>query len=732
MNFTLHHCKSFLFFTFLYAVLVPSLSAQSSTPTPSQQPGSKDAVMPEVVVSGSKEKRSTQTPQDGSAASGYQVKTVSVGVLGKTALQDTPYSISVTPSSFIENIQASNPTDALKFSPAVNPEMGSNRTGDYLAIRGFINSSNQALDGMRQDLSSGTYLENKERIEILSGANSFLYGIASPAGMVNYILKRPTSEQMHKITLGDYGGGQAYLHVDAGGPLDKAKIFGYRTNLLGVSDGSTGVDQESNRRMLFSGALDWHLGAKSLLAFDSAYFHRALESSQAFFKVGHATAVPKAPDASRNYAAPYAGFESSYATYGATLATAIGSASSLRAAFRYSKSLANDRSLREVWTDNNGNYKEEMLYYPGQNKEETFQGNAFIDASVQTGFAFHKLSAGYVVDHIPSTSTSDQGTQFYEGTTVFNMEHPAFEPFPAITITKNGPYIPVESSTRQSAVFADQIDLSHKMYALAGVAYAKVKDVNYPASTGDGTTTRYEKGAYTPSLALMYKPMASVTTYVSYIEALAQGPIASESAKNANQILPPYESSQIEVGIKTQIHRTSVNAALFRIRQANAYTNPTTEIYSEDGREVHKGAELSWTGKLTNSLTLLGGASYLDASITKTSTASLQGKSPQAVPHTMLRLYADYAIPGIRGLAVSAGIYYTGKEWVNNSNTIAIPRILPGDIGARYQHRLCGKDLVLRANVNNITNENYWTTKGGSMLYLGSPRIVATSVNLQF
>ncbi len=73
---------------------------------------------------------------------------------------------------------------------------------------------------------------------------------------------------------------------------------------------------------------------------------------------------------------------------------------------------------------------------------------------------------------------------------------------------------------------------------------------------------------------------------------------------------------------------------------------------------------------------------------------------------------------------------YTGEEWVNDANTLSIPYVLTGDLGLRYQRKVMGKDTALRFLVNNIAGENYWTTKGGGMLYLGSPRIIAMSATV--
>ena len=731
-----------LFAVLLWVAGVARAGAETPAASPAQNNGaatpsgmSKDTELPEVVVAekSAPKKESTPPAKEGSAESGYRSTTATVGPLGRMSLQDTPYSISVTPSALIEDIQAGNPTDALKLNPTVNPEMGSNRTGDYLSIRGFINSENQAMDGMRQALGNGAVLEDKERIEILSGADSFLYGIASPAGMVNYVLKRPTPERLLKVTLGDYGGGQAYTHVDAGGPIDNAGKLGYRINLLGVDDGSTGIDSESHKRTLFSGAFDWHVTPKTLWSFDSSYCHRDLEHMQAFFKIGTVTRVPDAPDASRNYGAPYNGSENTHTSYGTGLTSVINSMFTVRTAFRYSDYESNGfRSMRNVWVDNAGDYKQQMMYYLGQQKEETIQGNIFLDSSFHTGFAKHKVTAGYIVDHVPESETSPgTATYSFPATTIFNMSNPGYSPYPNITISKHTPYIMTERVTRQSVILADQVVLSRRWSVLGGATYAKIRDINYPASTGD-VKTIYDKGQFTPSGAIMFKPISAITTYVSFIEALNEGPIAPDDATNANAILPPFMSTQEEAGVKAVFRRMSVNAAFFRIEQANAYTDPVTGIYSEDGREVHIGGEVSWSGKITNDLTLLGGFSVLRATIQKTSTAAMEGKTPQAVPESIARLYGDYALPFLRGLSLTGGVYYTGKEWVNDSNTLSISHVVTGDVGARYRRKVLGKDTTFRLNVNNVTDKNYWTTKGGGMLYLGSPRIVATSMTVQF
>ena len=689
-----------------------------------------DTELPEVLVKDKKETK--QEPREGSAESGYRAETATVGALGSRKLLDTPYSISVVPSDFIENIQADNATEALRYDPTLNPEMGSNRTGNYLAIRGFINSSNQAVDGLRSDFDQGSFLEDKERVEVLSGANSFLYGFASPAGIVNYVLKRPTAAPMLRVTLGDYGGEQLYAHLDAGGPIDTGGKFGYRINLLGVDKGDTEVDHQTDQRYLLSGAFDWRPTPDTVWSFDVTRFHRALEHLQAFFLIGAVTKVPDAPDASRNYAAPYNGAENTYTSYGTEFTTRMNESFGLRSAFRYSSSEANGfRSMRNLWINNSGDYTQQMMYYKGETETLTTQGNLFLDLSFDTGFIKHKSTVGYFIDHIEYSSRAPgNGTFTFPSTAIFSFANPGYSPDPHVFIDTTSPYRTTQEITRQTAIFADQLNFTPRWSLLAGVSYAKIEDKQYSATTGT-LTSDYDKGEFTPSVALMFKPIPEVTTYVSYIEALEEGPIAPSTAANATEQLKPFMSSQIEVGVKSLVGGMALNAAVFWIERANSYTN-SANVFTEDGREVHLGGEFSFSGKVTDELTLLGGFSILKATIEKTSTPTLQDKTPQAVPESLARLYAEYAVPAVPGLTFTGGVSYTGKQFVNDPNTLSIPYVFTEDVGVRYQRRVLGQATTLRLNANNVTDENYWTSKGGGMLYLGSPRTITASATVQF
>ena len=94
----------------------------------------------------------------------------------------------------------------------------------------------------------------------------------------------------------------------------------------------------------------------------------------------------------------------------------------------------------------------------------------------------------------------------------------------------------------------------------------------------------------------------------------------------------------------------------------------------------------------------------------------------------MGKIYAEYALPWIPGFSLTGGIYYTGEQYGNTTNTDKIPSYTLYDVGARYATRVLNKSLVVRLNVINLTGKNYWQNAN----YLGVPRTVAFSVSMMF
>jgi iron complex outermembrane receptor protein len=209
------------------------------------------------------------------------------------ALQDTPFSMSVVSRELLENTQTTSSDDVFKRNPFT--QLYSPKNAGYasaVAIRGFTAAGNLSLanDGLRfsNGYDGGNFIEEMEQLEILTGLSGFLYGPASPGGLVNYVLKRPTAARYSSVTLGNAGGDNYYLHGDFGGPIDSAGTFGYRLNVL-AQDGETEIDLQKRRREMVSLAVDWNVSDDLLVQFDASHKKsetRGLNSYWYFFDQG--------------------------------------------------------------------------------------------------------------------------------------------------------------------------------------------------------------------------------------------------------------------------------------------------------------------------------------------------------------------------------------------------------------------------------------------------------------
>ena len=707
-----------------------------------------DTTLPEVVVTAS-------SAADGSAADGYRAKTAEVGPLGSMSLQDTPFSIHVVSSELIGNLQASSASEALRYSPTIQPALASNRSSDYFMIRGFVsslNSNNTAIDGMR------TYalmvpIEDKERIEIMDGPDSFLYGVTSPGGMVNYILKRPTSAPLATVTVGDYGGSEFYTRGDFGGPLDKKGNVSYRFNALYVGDGSMAIPDQTHERLLLSGALDWKLTPGTVLSFDASYFNRDLEDPQAIFLIGTpakvkgvqypgVTHVPDAPDASKNYGAPYCYTKDSYWQLGAELNSRINETFTVRAAFRYNEAENQSPNLRNQFLDNEGHFNEQM-YVKGVNQTLVAQGYLFLDSTFKTGPVAHKFTVGYAQDHVENLNVfPKQNLTYTTSGFISDLSNPTYAPFSSfsnVVISSGPPYRTTAVTNYSNVLFGDQIEITRQWGLLLGVTVATVENQNWDLVTGK-SLPGVNKTAPTPCVALTYKPIPTVTLYGSFIQSLQNaGTVAyGKGYINEGEALAPYLANQEEIGVKTNLGQMFLTAALFRIDK-DAYTVTSGNRYTEGGTEVHQGVEVTAMGKVTRDWTVCGGFTLLNATIddqkiNKAGT-SLAGKTPDGVPQQVAKLYTEYAIPLVPGLSLTGGVSYVGWEYVDNTpnknmNKMSIPAVVTGEVGCRYKTRVQNHDLTLRFNVLNVSGENYWTSKGDNMLYLGDPRTFVFSAEL--
>jgi len=717
---------------FLVSPLSRSISLALATlalPLP-QLAHAMESKFAEVVELPAVQVNSTRESKEGSVDSGYRNTTANTGPLGKMSILDTPYSLHVTSSELFENRSAHTVPDALKTNPTVSTLMDSSGYSSMsrVMVRGFTAADQDYRDGLVDRSFTFVPLENVERIEVLNGLSSFLYGFSALGGSVNYVGKQPTADPFVSLAAGRQGGAINYLHGDAGGPIDADGRWSYRANVYG-EDGETYIEGSKQKRSLFSGVINFKPTTDTRLFADLWHQELEMKGLQTYINVNPASGI-MVPSASRFNAETQYGQDWTYnkaekTLLGIGLESKLNDTFTLRTAYRYGDMWRDYLFVGATLTDNAGHYSEKATGTTRQT-EITRSAYALIDADFHTASIGHKLTFGY-------TSTSflySRGDDVSRVLSVSSIDSPVDDQNPNLVI--GGTNVWYQQFYRNWVV-GDRIEFTDAWSAIVGVSQSEIQQKRW-GSGSTLATPEYTQRKATPSYALVFKPLPALTTYVSYMEGLVNGGSAPVGTANAYAMLSPSVSKQVEIGAKTTLGHTDLTVALFQIDKINEYTDPTDKVYKQDGREIHKGIEFTAGGKLTDHLTLIGGFTLLNAEITKAkNNPTLEGKVPVNVPQCQGRLYLEYALAEVPGLTLTGGANYSGKRPVDSANLSHLDASTTYDAGLRYQTHLGAQKLTLNLNVSNLLDKAYWTYyRSGDGLSLGTPRIVSLTAKTEW
>jgi len=669
--------------------------------------------------------------KEGSSLNGYLVKNIdNLGPWKGRSLQDIPYSLNVMSEDLIKNIQATSSDQIYNMNPVVQVNrIQSQNNNSYVNLRGF-KATTVAFDGMRREkwqFAHNLNVEEYDRLETITGLSGFLYGPASIGGIMNYSPKRSTFDEQYGITLGNAGGKGYYVHADLSAPIDNEGKLAYRLNVVS-QDGNTHVDNQNLKRSLINLALDYRVSDNLLL---QGYYSKSdyrLDGRQAYWYLESGAKRPSASkiDSNKLWGQKWTYQESDVSRYSANLLWNVSENINVRAAYM------NEKVTREGFSSDN-NINADGTYYQetwnDANIEDELHGdgaNIFTDISLSTGKIKHDVTIGM------QTSSSYMNDQDYDDSSSLvtlnglNLNSPTYVNAPQESIiTGSNEEIYYLKST--NFTLGDSITFNPQWSLLLGVSHMKLeyKDNNY------------KKTALTPSASLIYKPIPELTTYVTYMEGLEVGGIADDTyngqnVTNAKEAMNPLKSTQIEIGTKYSFNDMLFTASLFEIDKGLEYYDDTivsAPIFVQDGRQVHRGFEFTFTGKLTDKLTAIGGLTLLDAQVKKNKqNPNLVGKTPREVSDKFAKLYLEYTPFESSELSFNGGLNYTGSFYGDNKNADKLPSYTLYNLGAKYTIKNTKNPLTLRLNINNITDEEYWVNTN----YLGDRRTVHASVSMKF
>jgi len=655
---------------------------------------------------------------DGTAESGYLVsETKTLGVWGDLSLQDTPYSMSIMSSDFLENTITTNMNQVAKANPVLKNEENASQNGEISTnIRGF-GISQALIDGIPLPGSYfGTSTKEVDRIEVISGLSGFLYGSGNVGGTINYALKYPTATPFTKVSVGNNGGQNYYTSVDSSQKInDKLSV---RVN-ANYQDGETTIENYEDEEKLIG--VSFAYKPTDNLDLGLYYSHReSTTGTKPIWRIYGTRPDASSFDTTESYIPDWANVDVDSDKVELKANYNFSDNLKLRTAYIHKEA---DRIrpyiYNRIYTTTNEFKRNLYWFYEQTTKNDG--AYAYLDGDFNTGSIHHALTFGGSFGTEKFYSTGDHATSLLSLNNIDDFKSWNYT-IPNATQSK----ALSRKNFNTNIVLGDNITFNEQWSALIGANLASMENKN-----GQGVT-QYDKLELTPTLSLIYKPIEDLTTYVTYIESLENGTVVGNNYNNAGEVFNPLVSTQYEIGAKYSINKNLLlSTALFRIEKANNYTDNTTDplpTLTQDGEQINQGVEVLVTGKATDNLTLQGGVTYLSPKIEKTTDKTLEGKESTNVAKYQAKLYAEYRLPVEPKIYLNGGVYYTGTQWVDDMNTEKLDAYTTADFGARYETKLEGYDTTFRIYVSNITDEKYWA----NTTTLSDPRSVAFNVTMKF
>jgi iron complex outermembrane receptor protein len=174
--------------------------------------------------------------------------------------------------------------------------------------------------------------------------------------------------------------------------------------------------------------------------------------------------------------------------------------------------------------------------------------------------------------------------------------------------------------------------------------------------------------------------------------------------------------------------------AFFALNRPNSIVE--SGVFSAGGEQQTQGVELALFGEPLPGLRLLGGATFLDAELARTTGGVNEGNTPIGIPDVQANLNIEWDVPHLPGVTIDGRVVYTDEQYINFANTFTIPSWTRLDLGARYTTKVAGRALLLSGRIENLLDRDYWASSGGfpgaNYLVLGTPRTFLFSASVDF
>ena len=687
----------------------------------------QDAVrLPEMTVTGTPDPDSPYSTQ-------YKVPDTTTANKTRTPIMETPMSIQVVPKSVMNDQQAITLEQALSNVSGVFPQGNGNLTEAY-NIRGFY-TYDYYRDGMRfqtwRTQTGPREVANLERIEVLKGPASILYGRMEPGGMVNLVPKKPQVTPYYSLQqqFGSYNLFRTTL--DATGGLNQESSLLYRLNFAYEDKGSFRQFVD-NHHFFVAPVLQWQISDRTQITAEMEYKTGKWSRDYGIPAVGNR---PANLPIKQNLTEPFSGGNFNEILAGFNWSHAFNESWEVKHRF-YVSHADQDSSgvlLSGVRADNRTVDRFYSSYNP--NKNDVYNTSLDLTGHIDTWGIKHTLVMG--------------GDYFNQRNKINEFYNYSFPSIDILNPVHSGS--PISDPAANGFVnlkeewfgfyLQDQVKLPYNIHLLAGLRYDNViAESNSTNAQGITTFTEIKQDKVSPRVGLLWQPIKPISFYGNYVENL--GPNAYGTAISG-QPLKAETGKQWEAGVKTELldGRFSATLAWFHLTKNNMATphpNPVLAargIAVQTGEARSKGIELDIIGELLPGWQVIANYAYTDTEITLAYDGT-QGNRLPNIPRHAGNIWSTYAFQNetLRGLKVGGGVTLRSKREGDLQNDFQMPGYAVFNLMTSYAMKIGKTRVTAQLNVNNLFNEEYFPSSGltRTRITVGTPRVFLGSLRIEY
>lgn len=670
-----------------------------------------------------------QSQDPSSGGTGYTAETTATGLKSGAPVTEVPQSVSVVTSQELKDRAPTQIEDALAYmSGVVASPWGVDDRYDQFLVRGFdLGTSGIYRDGLVNKAMNFTGFKVDpymvQRIDVLKGPASVLYGSNDAAGMVNIITKRPQDEAFREVELSYGSHNTKQIALDMGGSNASHTLSWRLTGL--TRRGANEIEGSKDDRDLLALGVTYRPSQSTSITF-LAHWQKDNLTPNSFLPVAgedYDAALGALPESFANSQHPWNKFATNQVSFGWQAEHEVNSQLKLRQNFRVARQT----------TDYDQLYFNGMILPDYSPSADSMNFAAFaVDETGRTLALDNQLEYRSTLGQAENTLTfgADLSRQVVDGTMAWDNSYQISiaDPSYDFDITDPAVYQDQKSTVYERGLYLqDHLKLSDGVTVTAGLRRSWL-ETSVDDHLGGGSSSQ-EDSATTSMIGATWDLGNGYIPYASYAESFT----ANIGTTFDGAQFDPTSGRQYEVGLRYAPQGTPLmlSAALFDITKSNVLTSdPDHANYSVQTGEVrHRGLELEARGKLTEQLSVVAGFTHLDARITESNDGDAGNRTP-LVPRNQASVWLDYAFAGrAEGLSLGAGLRYVGQSWGDSANTRSVDSYLLADLSLRYQKN----GITTSFGVTNLFDKTYAATCDASVgCILGEGREFTLTVSKAF